>query len=125
MMTEHTLSNVFARKVLPDPDQHLFFVGYADPSSPGGRVRTAVAGSMVDLGPPGDPLPFRCRREIFTLSAHARRDDLLAYAMKVRPKTILLVHGDAPAVEWFRRELQAALPLTKVIVPPPGETIDL
>lgn len=125
MMTEHTLSNIFARKVLPDPGQHLFFVGYADPSSPGGRVRKASEGDLIDLGPPGTPVPFRCHREIFTLSAHARREDLLSYAVKVRPKTILLVHGDDPAVEWFQRELYAALPGTRVIAPPPGQAIDL
>lgn len=126
MMTEHTLSNIFARKVLPDPSQHLFFVGYADPSSPGGRLRAAKHGDLVDLGPPGaQPVPLRCRREDFTLSAHARREDLLAYAVKVRPNTILLVHGDDPAVEWFRRELQAALPGTTVTAPPPGQPIDL
>lgn len=124
MMTEHTLSNIFARKVLPDPDQHLFFVGYADPSSPGGRVRTANPGDMVELGPPGGPVPFHCHREIFNLSAHARREDLLSYAVKVRPKTILLVHGDDPAVEWFKRELYASLPDTKVIAPPPGQPIE-
>jgi len=125
MMTEHTLSNVFARKVLPDPEQHLFFVGYADPSSPGGHVRNANPGDMVELGPPGGPVPFLCHREIFTLSAHARREDLLSYAVKVRPKTILLVHGDDPAIEWFKRELYTALPDTKVIAPPPGQAIEL
>jgi Cft2 family RNA processing exonuclease len=126
MMTEHTLSNVFARKVLPDPSQHLFFVGYADPSSPAGRLRAAKQGDLVDLGPPGAaPVPFLCHRESFTLSAHARREDLLSYALKVRPKTILLVHGDDPAIEWFKRELYAALPETKVVAPPPGQPIEL
>jgi Cft2 family RNA processing exonuclease len=126
MMTEHTLSNVFARKVLPDSSQHLFFVGYADPSSPAGRLRAANQGDLVDLGPPGaPPVPFLCHRESFTLSAHARREDLLSYAVKVRPKTILLVHGDDPAIEWFKRELYAALPETKVVAPPPGQPIEL
>ena len=49
MMTEHTLSNIFVRKVLPDPSQYLFFVGYADPSSPAGAVRAAIHGSDVRL----------------------------------------------------------------------------
>jgi Cft2 family RNA processing exonuclease len=125
MMTEHTLSNIFVSKVLPDPSQYLFFVGYADPSSPAGRVRTAQPGDNVMLSPENPAVPFRCHRESFTLSAHARREDLLAFALKVRPKTILLAHGDAPAVEWFRREISASLPGAKVLSPPPGETIDL
>lgn len=125
MMTEHTLSNIFARKVLPDPSQHLFFVGYADPNSPAGAVRRAAPGDKVRLDSHGAPVPFLCHREIFTLSAHARREDLISYALKVRPKTILLVHGDDPAIEWFKRELYAALPQSKVLAPPPGQVIDL
>jgi len=125
MMTENTLSNIFAHKVLPDPSQYLFFVGYADPNSPGGRIRSARQGDHVAIDSKGGSLPFLCHREIFTLSAHARREDLLGYAIKVRPKTILLVHGDDPAIDWFRRELYAALPGTKVITPPPGQPIEL
>jgi Cft2 family RNA processing exonuclease len=125
MMTENTLSNIFAKKVLPDPSQYLFFVGYADPNSPAGHVRNATPGSDVQLTSNGAPVPFHCHRDIFTFSAHARREDLLAYAIKVKPKTVLLVHGDDPAIEWFKRELYAALPGTKVIAPPPGQEIEL
>ena len=125
MMTEHTLSNIFAKKVLPDPSQYLFFVGYADPNSPAGHVRSAVPGSDVQLTSAGAPVPFHCHRDIFTFSAHARREDLLSYAIKVKPKTVLLVHGDDPAIEWFKRELYSALPGTKVIAPPPGQEIEL
>lgn len=125
MMTENTLSNIFARKVLPDPSQYLFFVGYADPSSPGGVVRNASQGEHVQLDSHGAPVPFLCHREIFTLSAHARREDLLSYALKVRPKTVLLVHGDDTAIEWFRKELSRALPESMIIAPKPGESIEL
>ncbi len=125
MMTEHTLSNIFARKVLPDPAQYLFFVGYAAPDSPAGHVRNAQPGDHVQLDSKGSLVPFHCHREIFTLSAHARREDLLSYAIKVRPKTILLVHGDDPAVEWFKRELSTVLPNAKIIAPIPGEPINL
>ncbi|KAB2638670.1 MAG: MBL fold metallo-hydrolase [Verrucomicrobia bacterium] len=125
MMTEYTLSNIFARKVLPDPTQYLFFVGYADPNSPAGHVRNAEPGSLVSLSASAPEIPFNCHREVFTFSAHARREDLLTYAVKVRPKTVLLVHGDDPAIDWFRRELYSALPETKVIAPPPGQPIEL
>ena len=125
MMTEHTLSNMFVRKVLPDPSQYLFFVGYADPNSPAGAVRRAKQGSSIQLGTDGDLVPFHCHRKEFTFSAHSRREDILGYAIKVLPKTILLVHGDEGAIEWFRRELYAALPDTKVIAPPPGVPIEL
>jgi len=125
MMSEHTLSNIFVRKVLPDPAQYLFFVGYADPNSPAGAVRRAEQGSSIQLGEQGDSVPFHCHREEFIFSAHSRREDILNYAIKVRPKTILLVHGDQAAIGWFTRKLYEALPGTTVLSPPPGIPIEL
>ena len=125
MMTEHTLSNIFAAKVLPDPSQYIFFVGYAAPSSPAGTLRSAKHGTSIQLEAKGAPVPFHCHRKEFIFSAHSRREDLLAYAVKVRPKTVLLVHGDDPAIEWFKRELSAALPESKILAPVPGVTMIL
>jgi Cft2 family RNA processing exonuclease len=125
MMTEHTLSNIFVRKVLPDPDQTLFFVGYSDPESPAGRVRSAKLGDKVVLDPTLPPVELRCRVENFNFSAHASRESLRDYAVRLRPKKILFVHGDVPAVEWFRTTLMSDLPDSEMIVPPAGTTISL
>lgn len=125
MMSEHTLSNIFAHKVLPDPSQYLFFVGYASPNSPAGVIRRAECGSNIAIDSSGILAPLHCHREEFIFSAHSRREDILNYAIKVRPKTILLVHGDDPAIEWFKRELYTALPTTTILAPPPGVAIEL
>ncbi|HEY5792437.1 MAG TPA: MBL fold metallo-hydrolase, partial [Chthoniobacterales bacterium] len=125
MMTERTLSNFFARKVLEDESQHLFFVGYSDPESPAGRIKAARRGDAVILDENLPPLRLRCQVDQFNFSAHATRDSLRDYAIKLKPKKILLVHGDAPAVAWFRRELSAALPETEILVPEPGKTLSL
>ena len=95
MMTEKTLSNVFARQVISDPQHALFFVGYADPESPAGRLRKAARGDVVQLSPDAPPQPLDCQVEQFNFSAHATRESLRAYVNKVRPKKIILVHGDA------------------------------
>src|SRR5262249_23159205 len=39
MMTPKTLSNIFARRVVENPQHSIFFVGYADPLSPAGILR--------------------------------------------------------------------------------------
>jgi hypothetical protein len=44
---------------------------------------------------------------------------------RLAPKKILLVHGDAVAVEWTRAQLAAELPTSDVIVPPPGMELEL
>ena len=125
MMTENTLSNLFARRVLGDENQSLFFVGYSDPESPAGRIRSASPGDEVVLDPKQPPIKLRCRIEEFNFSAHANRESLLTYAIALRPKKIILVHGDRPAIEWFQLKLYRELPETEVIIPESGKGIVL
>jgi Cft2 family RNA processing exonuclease len=125
MMTENTLSNLFARRVLEDENQSLFFVGYSDPDSPAGRIRSAKQGEEVVLDAKQPPLTVRCHIEEFNFSSHANRESLLTYAIGLRPKKILLVHGDRAAVEWFELKLYRELPETEVIIPDPGKVIAL
>lgn len=120
MMTAKTLSNIFARRVLENPQHSILFVGYADPQSPGGILRDARQGDAITLDPDQPPQTLRCHVEAFQFSAHASRESLLAYAVRLAPKKILLVHGDPPAVEWMRAQLAAQVKSTEVIVPTPG-----
>ncbi len=128
MMTEHTLSNVFARRMLSDPRHSIFFVGYADPQSSAGRIRAAKAGDFVQLdeGPATGPgYQLNCTVEKFDFSAHADREGIRAFVRRVTPKKVVLVHGDPAAVGWFRQTLSADLPGSEIIVPPPGVAIEV
>ena len=125
MMTPKTLSNIFARRLVEVPQHSILFVGYADPESPGGILRSAKTGDRVLLDPDEPTQTLRCHVEQFQFSAHASRESLIAYATKLAPKKILLVHGDPPAVEWMRAQLSARLPSSDVIVPTPGVTYEL
>jgi Cft2 family RNA processing exonuclease len=121
MMTEKTLSNLFARRVLSDENQSLFFVGYSDPDSPAGRIRSASPGDEILLDATQPPVKLRCHIETFNFSAHANRESLLSYAIALRPKKIILVHADRPAIEWFQLKLYRELGETEVIIPEPGK----
>lgn len=125
MMTENTVSNLFCRRVLGDPLQSLFFVGYSDPESPAGRIRAAAQGDMVTLDPKIPPIPLRCKVAEFQFSAHSGRERLLQYAVGLKPKKIILVHGERSAIEWFQLNLYRELPNTEVIIPEPGAKITL
>jgi Cft2 family RNA processing exonuclease len=125
MMTPKTLSNIFARRVIENPQHSIFFVGYADPESPAGLLRTAKPGDLVSLDPDEPPQRLACQIEQFQFSAHASRESLLRYVKQLAPKKIVLVHGDVPAVEWTRAQLSAALPGSEVIVPAPGVELEL
>jgi Cft2 family RNA processing exonuclease len=125
MMTPKTLSNTFARRVISDPKHSIFFVGYADPRSPGGVLRAAKPGDMVTLDPDEPAQELRCKVETFQFSAHASRESIVEYVKKLAPKKVVLVHGDPPAIEWMRATIAAALPGSEVIVPTPGVEFDL
>ena len=125
MMTENTLSNILAPRILEDPRAHCMFVGYSDPRSPAGRLRAGKEGDEVLLDPRHRPVRRRCRLDEFTLSAHSTREGLLHYVERVQPKKLLLVHGDSPAVGWFAREVPKVSPQTEVILPAPGVPVDL
>jgi Cft2 family RNA processing exonuclease len=125
MMTPKTLSNIFARRVVEQPRQSIFFVGYADPESPAGILRHAVPDQQVTLDPDEAPQRVRCNIEQFQFSAHASRESLIAFAERLAPKKIVLVHGDPLAVEWMRARLAADLPNSEIIVPTPGVELEL
>lgn len=124
MMSPHTLSNRLAAQVLPRAKDGLFIVGYSDPDSPAGRIRAAEPGSLVRLGDDpdhGQAYPLNCRLECFDFSGHAPRTALLDYAQRLAPRHIVLVHGDAEALEQMRSMLQQRLPHTQITLPQPGE----
>jgi Cft2 family RNA processing exonuclease len=120
MMTPKTLSNIFARRLLENPRHSIFFVGYADPLSPAGVLRSAQPGDEIALDPEDPPQRVRCHTEQFQFSAHSSRESLIEYAKRLSPKKIVLVHGDPSAVAWMRAKLIVDLPKTEVIVPTPG-----
>jgi Cft2 family RNA processing exonuclease len=80
---------------------------------------------MFQLSAGIEPQRLSCQVEKFNFSGHASRETLRAYANALRPKKIILVHGDAAAVEWFRATLSADLPGTEVITPTPGVALEL
>ena len=125
MMTPKTLSNIFARRLIQNPRHFIFFVGYADPLSPAGVLRSARPDDEIALDPDEPPQRVRCHIEQFQFSAHATRESLVDYAKKLSPRKIVLVHGDPPAVAWMRAKLAAELAGCEVIVPTPGVEVEL
>ena len=125
MMSEGTTSNTFARQFIDNPRNTVAFVGYTDPSTPGHRIRNAKPGEKIVLDEKLPPVELKCRVESFDFSAHSTRESIADYVQKVSPKKVLLVHGDAPAMEWFRQTLSATLPNSEVISPEPKQEIPL
>lgn len=125
MMTENTVSNIFAQTFLDNPRNTVCFVGYTDPESPGYTVRHATPGTKIKLSKDKPAVELRARVESFDLSAHASREQIAEYIEKVKPKKLLLVHGEEPAQMWFTRRFNETIPGTEIIRPEPHQPIDL
>jgi Cft2 family RNA processing exonuclease len=125
MMTEKTLSNILAARFLSDPKHSIFFVGYADPDSPGGRLKRAQFGDEFRLDKDLPSQKLACTIKEFDFSAHASRETLLNYVRQTAPATVLLVHGDPPSVNWFRESIGRELADTTAIIPEPGKAYEV
>lgn len=124
MMSENTAAHNIGLRMIEDEKQAIFFVGYTDPDTPGGRLRAAPPGEPFLFSPSGGELTRRCELDSFDLTAHANRQDVLDFIGEVEPRTVLLTHGDDAARAWYQDKIQERFPRIKVLQPGPGETVE-
>jgi Cft2 family RNA processing exonuclease len=123
MLSENTAAHVLAARMMEDERHAIFFVGYADPSTPGGRLREAKLNEPFFYSETYGEISRKCRSDQFDLTAHANRGELLDFVGRVDPHTVLLGHGDDDSRDWFEAQIKARHPKIRVIQPPPGESI--
>lgn len=125
MMSENTASHDLALRMIGDEKQAIFFVGYADPDTPGGRLKAAKPGETFVFSGRGGEVTRRCEVQDFDLTAHANREDLLEFVGRVSPRTVLLGHGEEDSRHWFEQQIRARHPKIKVIQPKPGLSVEV
>jgi Cft2 family RNA processing exonuclease len=124
MMTEKTAAHELALRMAGQAEHAIFFVGYADPDTPGGRLKQAKLGETFFFSPGGGELTRRCEVDDFDLTAHANRDDLMDFVGRVNPRTIFLGHGDESSRAWFEEQIRGRFPKIKIHQPKPGVAIE-
>jgi len=125
MMSEHTAAHDLAVRMIGDDKQAIFFVGYADPETPGGRLKSAKQGETFVFSPSAGRVTKRCEVEDFDLTAHANREELLDFVGEVSPRAVLLGHGDEDSREWFEQQIRARHPKIKIVQPAPGKSVEV
>jgi Cft2 family RNA processing exonuclease len=125
MMTENTAAHDLAVRMMADEKQAIFFVGYADPETPGGRLKAAKHGEKFLFSATAGEVTRKCEIMDFDLTAHANRDDLLDFVGEVNPRTVILAHGDEPSRKWMEQQIHSRHPKIKVIHPLPGKPIEV
>jgi cleavage and polyadenylation specificity factor subunit 3 len=106
MMVENTPSARIARWMLPEERHGIFFCGYIDPETLGYRVYHSHPGDLLPFPPQEEPVEIQnpnIRR--FYLSSHADRHQLLKIARTLRPRIIVLVHGEKEGMDSLQEEL--------------------
>jgi len=117
MMSENTAAHNLAARMIGDERQAIFFVGYADPDTPGGRLKAAKQGETFVFSPSAGRVTRKCEVLDFDLTAHANRGDLLDFVGQVSPRAILLGHGGDDSRAWFEEQIRARHPKIKIIQP--------
>jgi Cft2 family RNA processing exonuclease len=125
MMSENTAAHDLAVRMMGDEKQAIFFVGYADPDTPGGRLKAAKPGEPFIFSGSAGETTRRCEMEDFDLTAHANRDELLNFVGQVSPRAVLLGHGDDESRRWFEEQIRIRHPKIKIIQPEPGKTVEV
>ena len=125
MMSENTAAHDLAVRMMGDERQAILFVGYADPDTPGGRLKAAKRGERFLFSPSAGEVVRRCEVEDFDLTAHANRDDLLDFVGRVSPRAVLLGHGGDAARQWFEERIRGRYPKVKILQPEPGKPVDV
>src|SRR5882762_680489 len=119
MMSENTAAHNLAARMVGDPEQAIFFVGYTDPDTPGGRLKASKPGETFLISASGGEVTRGCEIEDFDLTAHANREDLLRFVGEVQPRAVLLGHGEDDSRNWFEQQIRRRHPNMKVIQPKP------
>jgi len=121
MMSEHTLAHELALRMAPEEKHAILFVGYAAPETPADKLRTAARGESFQFSNSNGVLTRNCEMQIFDLSAHANREELVDFAVRLNPRSVILGHGEPAARGWIEAELRARLPRLNILQPQPGE----
>lgn len=125
MMSENTAAHNLAVRMAADEKHGIFFVGYTDPETPGGRLKAATQGASFFFSPVAGELNRRCQVEDFDLTAHADREEMMQFLADADPRVVLLSHGEEDSRNWFEENIRQRYPRIKVIQPKPGETVEV
>lgn len=122
MMIPHTLSYEIATDFLLDPRNGIALVGWSDPETPGGTLRSGEQHRIKEVF---GVEQVHCGLETFYFSAHSHREELLALARRLSPHRIILCHGDLSSQKWMQHQLEKEHPGKKVILPIKNQEISL
>ena len=99
-------SAFYASKMVSNEKDAIIITGYQDEESPGrALLNLAKKKDTKKIILCGTEMEVKCRFDIYSLSAHADKLQMITLINTIRPKTVVLVHGDQDAKESFAQSL--------------------
>ena len=126
MMLENTPSYAAAAALMEHQQNAIFFVGYCDPDTPGGRLLKKAKGDETFVFQNlGYIARVNCKVDKFDLSSHADRKDLIDFALRCDPRAIILTHGSEESRGWFMDEIIDLAPHICVEIAEPSVALEI
>lgn len=123
MMNKGTLSFALATQWITKPNFGIVFVGYQDPDTPGSALLSSQPNVSFEFG--GRTAKRSCLVDRVRFSAHSSLGSIVDYITDVRPKTLVIVHGETDACEMLALCVRERLPQTRIIIPRKGISYEI
>ena len=123
MMIKGTASYNLAKRWIKQKSSAIFTVGYMEESTPGYKFASAAKGEKIKLSESEQEEEIKCTIKKFRFTAHSRREDLLEIIARLKPKNVILVHGDENAIDWVGSNILKEFRGIKVYKAEPGKVI--
>ncbi len=103
MMLKGTYSYRMAKFWLKQKRFGLFTVGYMDPSTPGHKIQQINRGALLEFD--GEKFKVECKIKRFYFNTHSKREELLEIVERLKPGTVILLHGENEAKSYIGYEI--------------------
>jgi Cft2 family RNA processing exonuclease len=95
MLADHSASAKYAEYLIDKPENTICFTGYMDEESPGSvLLREGPQGADQKVSINGKRKNINANIESFRLSAHASREDITEFIVKLQPRYVFFMHGE-------------------------------
>ena len=124
MMHPQTTSHKLAMQWMQKPSFGILFNGWQEPDSPGYALINSELGSPFLFS--GHRIERKCAVKKVRMSAHARKCEVLSLIQEIRPKTLVLIHGETASCEAIASEAMDMFDgEVRIILPSQGENYDV
>lgn len=113
-------SQFYAARLVGDERNAILLCGYQDEESPGRRLMDLAGGNSGELVLGGQAVQVKCQVASYGLSAHADAGEMSALVSRLKPRHLVLVHGDNEARQALSRSMAGE---QAVLAPENGEEL--